>query len=164
MSYGSTMKFLRTGYSGAVGGSDSPPSVCEVLCTMRAAYLTYRNAHWQARGPNFYGHHLLFERLYDESKDQIDKLAEQAVGSYGSDAIREDAQIIAERVAEFAQHADPVSKSLAAARTVRAKLTTAFKTMQVDGQLGLGWEDLLTELAQGTDSHIYLLQQTGSSR
>lgn len=156
MSYSSTMRFLRgDGFAGRVGGSDAPVGICDAMCTMRAAYLTYRNAHWQTRG---YGNHLLFERLYDDLKEQIDHLAEQAVGSWGPDAVREDAEIIAARVAEFAAQPDPITKSLLAARTVREKLRATYKSMQVEG-IEPGWEDLLTDLARGTDKHIYLLQQ-----
>ncbi len=167
MSYSDTMNFLRTGtsngtgtgYSGMVGGSDAPPFLCDALCTMRASYLIYRNAHWQVSGGNFYALHLLFERLYNESKDIIDTLAEQIVASYGSDGIREDAQVIAEQVMVFSQPQHPVEKGLLAAATVRDKLAHAFQALRANGTPPLGWDAVLTEVASVNDKHMYLLQQ-----
>jgi DNA-binding ferritin-like protein len=166
MSFASTMRFLRTGYSGTpasvagmVGGSTAPEFMCDAICTMRAAYLTYRNAHWMVRGADYYGQHLLFERLYNETKDNIDALAEQIVGTYGSDGIREDAQVIGERVVEFAAAGEPAGKALLAAKAVQQKLAQAYNTMRSTGTLTPGWDDVLTSIAGINDKHVYLLQQ-----
>ena len=160
MSYEDTMRFLRTGYSGRIGGADGPSYLCDTICTMRAAYLTYRNAHWQVQGPEFYGNHQMFERLYDESKDSIDTLAEQIVGTYGPDGIREDAEIISERVTAFAQPRAPVANALLAAMTIQQKLASAYSQMQQEGVLTPGWDDVLQSIAAVNDKHIYMLRQT----
>lgn len=159
MSYGSTMRFLRTGYAGMVGGSTAPDYLCSLLCTMRAAYLTYRNAHWMVRGTNYYGLHLLFERLYTEIPVSIDKLAEQIVGTYGSDGIREDAQEIDTQMRAFAAPEHPLGKVLLAALAVRDQLGFAYASMDADGALTPGWDDVLTAIASTNDSHLYLIQQ-----
>ena len=159
MSYGSTMRFLRTGYAGMIGGAEGPSYLCDSLCTMRAAYLTYRNAHWQIQGPGYYGYHEMLENLYDDTKDYIDRFAEQIVGSFGPDGIREDAQIIGERVTLFAQAGDPLQKSLAAALMVQQKLIETQEAMRQDGMLTPGWDAVITETAAENDHHIYLLQQ-----
>ena len=39
--------------------------------------LKAQNFHWNTEGPLFYQHHLLFERIYDEVYDSIDKFAEE---------------------------------------------------------------------------------------
>ena len=144
------------GYAGKIGGADSPEYLVDVFCTMRATYHTYRNSHWMTQG---YGNHLLFERLYNEVKDLIDTLAEQVVGYYGSNGIREDVQLVNERVLVFARSADPTANALQAALTVRQKLGEAYDRMDADGNLTPGWDDTLTSLAKTNDNHIYLLQQ-----
>lgn len=161
MSYASTLRFLRTGYSGMVGGSAAPDYLCGVFCTMRAAYLTYRNAHWMVSGRDAYSLHLLFKRLYNESKDSIDAVAEQIVGTFGPNGIREDTQVMGERAAVFAQQATPVAKALSAAQAVRAGLTQAHDAMHQDGKLTPGWDATLSEAARVNDKHLYLLQQAG---
>ena len=48
-----------------------------------AAALLAQTYHWNVKGPSFYGHHKLFEELYDDAFGAIDGLAERmlALGS-----------------------------------------------------------------------------------
>lgn len=40
-----------------------------------------KNAHWNCKGMLFYQFHLLFDRIYEEYEDIIDRLAERYVGA-----------------------------------------------------------------------------------
>lgn len=51
-----------------------------LLSYLKAAAMIHQAAHWQTRGVAFFGDHLLFERLYNDSLPGIDALAERAVG------------------------------------------------------------------------------------
>lgn len=42
-----------------------------------------KNAHWNCSGPLFYELHLLFDRIYDDYEDLIDRLAERLRGLGG---------------------------------------------------------------------------------
>ena len=44
--------------------------------------LRYRakHAHWNYKGPEFYSYHLLFDRMYDDYEEFIDRLGERAAG------------------------------------------------------------------------------------
>jgi len=46
--------------------------------TLDLAYQT-KQAHWNVKGPNFYGLHLLFDSLYVELSTFVDEFAERAV-------------------------------------------------------------------------------------
>jgi hypothetical protein len=52
-----------------------------LVAVLRAAVLVHQSHHWQTRGDTFYGDHLLYERVYDDSLDLVDRMAERAVGS-----------------------------------------------------------------------------------
>lgn len=78
------------------------PALLNLLADIRAAYHLYHTLHLQSRGPNFYGDHLLFQRLYEAKFEQIDSLSEIIAGHYGSDKL------------------DPVKTFLAAAEKVKA--------------------------------------------
>ena len=78
------------------------PLLLNLWADLRAAHHLYWTLHWQSRGPNFYGDHLLFERLYEAKVEQIDGLAEIIAGHYGSDKL------------------DPVKAWMAAAEKVKA--------------------------------------------
>ena len=56
----------------------------DLWACLRAAHHLYLTLHWQAKGPTFYGDHLLFERLYSARAEEIDGLAELIAGTYGS--------------------------------------------------------------------------------
>lgn len=50
--------------------------------TLDLAYQT-KQAHWNVKGPNFYGLHLLFDQLYIQLGTTVDELAERAVALGG---------------------------------------------------------------------------------
>lgn len=47
---------------------------------LRALSILHQTHHWQTRGPQFYGDHELYKRLYELSNGQIDLVGEKAVG------------------------------------------------------------------------------------
>ena len=47
---------------------------------LRALSLLHHTHHWQTQGPQFYGDHLLYQRLYELADAQIDGVGEKAVG------------------------------------------------------------------------------------
>jgi DNA-binding ferritin-like protein len=51
-----------------------------LLVYLRAASMIHQTAHWQTHGQAFYGDHKLFMRIYEDSQDLIDGLAERTVG------------------------------------------------------------------------------------
>ena len=47
---------------------------------LRAANVIHQSNHWRTAGPSYYGDHVMFERLYDDSLPFIDQMAEKAMG------------------------------------------------------------------------------------
>ena len=47
---------------------------------LRALSLLHHTHHWQTQGSQFYGDHLLYQRLYELADGQIDMVGEKAVG------------------------------------------------------------------------------------
>lgn len=72
--------------------SGNCPDECIEMCCL-LSYLTYlsmvsQEAHWVAAGDEYYGDHLLFERVYDSVKGLIDPLAEKSVMLFGPEAVQ----------------------------------------------------------------------------
>src|ERR1700760_4998396 len=42
-----------------------------LVAVLRAASVVHQSHHWQTRGTSFYGDHLLFEKLYNDSLEAI---------------------------------------------------------------------------------------------
>jgi DNA-binding ferritin-like protein len=51
-----------------------------MLSFLRYLYLLHQTNHWTASGDPYYGDHLLFERLYTTTVEEIDAIGEKAVG------------------------------------------------------------------------------------
>lgn len=51
-----------------------------VIDLLRALSLLHHTHHWQTQGPQFYGDHLLYQRLYELADGQVDLVGEKAVG------------------------------------------------------------------------------------
>jgi len=47
---------------------------------LRALSMLHHTHHWQTKGSQFYGDHLLYQRLYELADGQIDMVGEKAVG------------------------------------------------------------------------------------
>lgn len=140
-----------------------PERLVDLLASLRAAYMVYRNAHWQVKGAGYYGNHLLLERIYEDSAKNVDAVAERIVGYYGPGAVelsgRQTDQIQAAIATFESAGDDPLERSLAAADHVRTALKNAYDVLKSDGTLSLGWDDLLMTISSQKDEHVYLLQQ-----
>lgn len=56
----------------------------ELMARFRALSLYYQLIHWTLKGSWFYQDHLLAERLYNDTNDVIDGIAEKGIGATGS--------------------------------------------------------------------------------
>ena len=54
-----------------------------LLARFRVLSMYYQQCHWAVRGGH-YGDHLLFERLYNETNEVIDEIAEKGIGVTGN--------------------------------------------------------------------------------
>ena len=54
---------------------------------LRALSLLHHTHHWQTQGSQFYGDHLLYQRLYELADGQIDMVGEKAVGLGSADLV-----------------------------------------------------------------------------
>ncbi len=65
-------------------GNAPMSELAALLAFLRAESWVHTAHHWQTRGCNYYGDHLLFQRIYEETDDLIDPLAEKTIGTSGS--------------------------------------------------------------------------------
>lgn len=132
--------------------------LCGLLAVLRGLAWCHLTSHWQAGG----GDHLLFERLYDKVNSEIDPLAEKLVGTFGPTAVDpvEQAQKMAQMVGYLSKvDGNMFERSLMAEQGLQVMLKKALDALEALGQLSLGMDDLLRTMANGHETHIYLLQQ-----
>lgn len=137
-----------------------------ILALLRALSWNYLTSHWQVGGDSSYGDHLLFQRMYETTQEEIDTLAEKIVGTYGMAAV--DARKQAEEMSHQLNQWDigcPFERGLTAEKTFQVALQSGLSTLEEKGDLSLGMDNLLRTLADTHETHMYLLQQRqGGSR
>jgi DNA-binding ferritin-like protein len=140
-----------------------------LLAHMRGLAQIHQSAHWKTAGETFYGDHLLFERLYNQTFEGVDGLAERVVGLLGPEKV--DAWSQAEGMLRFIQSVfEPasdgtvmleslVASALRAETTFRLTLQVTVKALKARDELSRGTDNLIADVEDRHEGHIYLLQQ-----
>lgn len=144
---------------------------CELatlLSFTRALALVEQTCHWQASGDPFYGDHLLFERIYNDTVSEIDTVAEKTVGLCGSALVNP--LIGAHQVAEIVKllygagaHVpntnDLVTRMHAAELHFIKVVELVAEKMNASSMGTLGCDNMLAGIADKHEEHVYLLKQ-----
>ncbi len=131
-----------------------------LLSTLRAQALLYQNLHWEARGPSYYGDHLLYQRLYDAVQEDVDLLAEKLVQSQGESAVDLlAASYILKKMVQRWASGSLVEKAHRSESDLLAMVDYAFNALKDRGLLSLGMDDYLMSLYNKHEGHMYLIGQ-----
>lgn len=137
-----------------------------LLVALRALGLLHQSHHWLTKGENFYQDHLLFERLYNSVVVEIDRVGERAIGlgaHFHEMSPRVQAAQVAKIITELcgteegavAPHQQFVATSLKAEQLFLDLLSR----VKSDSAPSIGTDNLLGDLGDTHEEHIYLLQQ-----
>lgn len=119
----------------------------------------YQNNHWISKGKEFYGAHLLFERLYNEILADLDAAAERMVGLYGADTVNLAIQVSLVKSIEGKSGTEEMfPKALAAEEYLNKFFKHFLEVLGAEGSLGL--DDLIRTHASNSESRMYLLKQS----
>jgi len=112
---------------------------CFYVAFLRGIYLLNQNFHWITSGNNFYGNHLLFERIYKSAESNADLAAEKFVEAKNSSNLIQSSLKLEERFQELSE-----------------KL---YECLESQGKLTLGLDDAIMSIASDRETSIYLLKQ-----
>jgi DNA-binding ferritin-like protein len=138
-----------------------------LLVHLRFLALVHQTHHWIAKGDAFYGDHQLFNRLYDKVVEEIDSVAERAVGMGGEQNVRLDLQVAqlyklvrsSEASQTVPQNSGLARQSLVAECNFQKIIKAMCLSMKEDRSETPGIENLLQGIADTHESHIYLLKR-----
>lgn len=136
-------------------------ALASALASLRAATQVYQTAHWQASGPEYYADHQLYERLYDETNELTDALAERVVGLFGAGYVDAGPQATAQtaEVEKLVSQTTGAKEVQAAARRAKEQLTASYEALTKSGRTEIGLDDLIMSTASKVDEHLYLIGQ-----
>lgn len=124
--------------------------------------IQHQQIHWVTKGPQFYGDHLLFARLYEAVDAELDQLAEKVIGLDGPVPPMHGPQgalLVAAQFAEFSKIEDLPKRALMSEKMFLASLKRVYDCLNERGELTMGLDDLLQAFANTHEEHLYLLQQ-----
>lgn len=164
------MRRASRNLSVAFGAGPAAP-LATLVSALRAIYQLHQSHHWLSKGANYYGDHLLYQRLYEAVLPEIDSVAERTVGNGGARAM--DAITQAKQTTHFLEiFSEPsdapyevlgqrVDLNEIAARSLQAELVLVGLIDDVEASPGItaGTRNLLEGIADTHEGHIYLLQQ-----
>ena len=142
------------------------------LVFVRALAQIHQGHHWLTYGETYYADHLLFERLYNETAEEADQIAEKAVGlGCPKDKLHPglQASLIAKTVHMFCGNGVDVGEgenpasyaetSLKAETNFISCLAAIAAEMKNHGELTRGADNLIAGIEDKHESHVYLLNQ-----
>jgi hypothetical protein len=138
-----------------------------MLGFLRAAHWMHWTSHWQVKGENSYGDHLLLERLYTGITEEIDTLAEKMVGEFGVQAVNplEQAYFLLGFVNDVCSvETTPIRRAFVVEKTIQEALKVTYSKIKEIGNLSLGLDDYLMATANAHDTFLYLLSQRLSDK
>ena len=137
-----------------------------VLALLRAQALSYQTSHWQVRGDDYYGNHLMFERLYGSVGEEIDTLAEKIVGYVGIEgvALPDQMEKIHMLCGAWGRIECHHRRGIQSETDLQKALKIAYDSIKETGLMTLGLDDFLMATASSHESNQYLLQQALASR
>lgn len=129
------------------------------IALLRVIYLVHQHGHWKSSGSDFYGDHLLFERLYKSAADRVDDIVEKLIGIYGKDAFLH--SVIIEKMAEINKFNsdDHVNNSLEIEKLFIQYAEDAYGRIKELNEMTLGLDDLIMSQTSVAETSVYLLSQ-----
>lgn len=152
-------------------GSQPMGELSALVALLRAEAEIAQSHHWQSRGPNFLSDHQLYQQIYETVFEQVDGLAERAVGLGSIALVQPVFQAETTHMLVSALYGgnrgtlDPeemAKVTLGAVNTVLDAIALCIKGLSTRNKLTLGLENLLQTYADEQEKLGYFLRQRTS--
>jgi DNA-binding ferritin-like protein len=138
--------------------------LCTYLAMQRTMYLVFQHSHWKCKSPAFYANHLLFDRIYNKSKDLVDNTAEKIIGVFGNDSLNheEQAKMIASLSEKYTTE-NHLTNSLEISKDFIRVADDIYSKLKESGDITLGIDDMIMSQCNSVEKFIYLLSQVSNN-
>jgi len=143
------------------------PQISVAIVHLKYLYALHQNHHWTAMGDPFYGDHLLFQRLYEATVNEIDGLAEKAIGlgcTANVDLQLQHSQLLKlitglGSASTIPRESDLARKSLSAELNFLSTMKQICESIREYGMMTHGLDNMLAGIEDRHEGHVYLLKQ-----
>lgn len=136
------------------------------IAALKAISLIHQQNHWLAKGNDFYGDHLLFQRIYESAQENLDNAAEKMVTLFGDECLdnKFQADLLNKLLLKYGSSGeDLVEASLTVENFFQKLSKSAFDCFENENTMTLGLDDLLMSIASEREEAIYLLTRAQES-
>ena len=135
---------------------------------LRALSMLHHTHHWQTQGSQFYGDHLLYQKLYEMADGQLDMVGEKAVGlgspelvmpKHSLENMRRYIEAVEDTDIMDAPSLKMAKRSLLAEKSFITAGELLMKQLESKGLLTRGVEQLLGTILDQHEANVYLLKQ-----
>ena len=130
------------------------------IATLKAIYLIHQQNHWLTKGNDFYGDHLLFQRIYESAQEDLDGAAEKFVTLFGDECLdyRLQADLLNKLLLKYGKLSeDPVACSLQIEKDFIKYSKSAYDCFEKEGTMTLGLDDFIMATSSSREEAVYLL-------
>lgn len=148
-------------------GSVPYPQLSVLLVHLKFLAAVHQNHHWVSRGEPFYGDHLLFQRLYEGTLEEIDSVAEKAIGlgtSGNVDLALQTTQVSSlvkgyGMTTTIPQASELAKRSYLAEMSFLKASSHLVECIEEMGVMTRGLDNLIAGIEDKHEGHVYLLKQ-----
>jgi len=131
----------------------------QYLAMLRVVYTVHQHSHWKCKGADFYGNHLLFQRLYEDAQKKADETAEKLIGLFGNDALDHANQLpLMNELCKY--HSDNfMENSFNAEKEFSTFAEDTYNRIKGIGEMSLGLDDMIMGHINQSETAQYLIKQ-----
>lgn len=131
------------------------------VATLKAIYLIEQHCHWTTKGDDFYGDHLMFQRLYESAQENVDLAAEKFIGIFGLDCLNYEMQtdLLHKVLLKYKSIENPVDCCLQIEMDFLKLSQAAYDCFKKEETMTLGLDDMIMSVASNREESVYLLRQ-----
>jgi DNA-binding ferritin-like protein len=135
------------------------------VAALKGIYLIEQHSHWTTQGNDFYGDHLMFQRLYEAAQEDLDLAAEKFIGLFGVDCLdySMQADLVHKVLLKYKGVEDPLNKCIAVEEEFVKFSKAAYDCFEKEGKMTLGLDDMVMSIASKREESLYLLRQAKGS-
>lgn len=153
----------------AFANEQAASAMAKYTAMLRGLAIIHQQAHWTSKDSNYYGDHLLLDRIYGSAADQVDGAAERTIGLYGPEALtlKDHINITVSFVNDILggsfesdNNANALmERSLAAEQAFLDFSKKLYVSLKNSDAMTLGLDDLIMANANAHEVAVYLLKQ-----
>lgn len=128
------------------------------VAILQALDIIHHSGHWMSKGNEFYGDHLLLQRIYEDTEDNMDAAAEKLLGIVDNFSTVEMAQTIQKFISELTEE-DVMARSLEGELAFLLYSEHMYNEIEKANEMTLGLDDMIMSIANKHEEHVYLLKR-----